>query len=101
MGGMRPVPRGISRKRISTDKPPTWYEVFYQGEESDQRRVLLGRSERQERHLDHRFYPVDGSWPKVWHGWVEGACWLMDCWRGTKAISDAVTITEDEEVNEL
>lgn len=98
---MRMVPRGISRKRDSTDKPPTWYKVYYEGEESDQERVLLGRSERLERHLEHRFYPSDGSWPRVWKGWVAGACWLMDVWRGAKARSDAVAITEEEEVNEL
>jgi hypothetical protein len=95
------VPRGISRKRDSTDVPPTRYKVYYQGEESDQKRVYLGWSERRERHLEHRFYPSDGSWPRVWKGHTAGCVWLLEVWRGAKARSDAVTVTEDEEVTEL
>lgn len=101
MGGMRRLPPGIIRQRDSTDRPPTWYLVWYETGETGGQRVLLGRSERLERHLDHRFYPVDGSWPQVFHGWVRGVEWLLECWRSAKARSDACVATEDEQVREL
>jgi hypothetical protein len=101
MGGMRFVPKGVTRTRDSTDHPPTWYKVWYQGPESDGQRVLLGRTQRQERHLEHRFFPVDGSWPLTRKGWTEGVTWLMECWRGAKARADACVVTEDEEVHKL
>lgn len=98
MPGMRFVPVGVRRFRESTDRPATWYQVWYTHPETGGERVLLGRSERQRRHLDHKFYPADGSWPQVFHGWVSGAEWLIECWRSAKARSDAATISEDEEV---
>lgn len=97
---MRYVPPGIYRRRASSDRPPTWYDVWYCGPESGDVPVLLGKSERQRRHMEQKMYPSDGSWPRVWSGWVAGAEWLMDCWRGAKARSDATRTTEDEEVSE-
>lgn len=101
MGGMRfKVNKHTYRKRGSADKPPTWYDNYYRGPESDGEEVFLGRSERLERHLHHRFYPVSGEWPQVFRGWTNGVEWLLECWRGAKAISDATRADEDEEVRE-
>lgn len=103
MGGMRRAPKGIRRTRDSTDRPATWYDIWYTGPESDGERVKLGRSERLAdlaNQKAHRFYPQDGSWPQVIKGWTNGAQWLMECWRSAKARTDATTAVEDEEVLE-
>lgn len=89
MGGMRPLPKGTYWKRGSADRPPTWYEWFYKGPESDGEEVRLGRSQRGERHLEHRFFPADGSWPQSIRGAGRGVAWLLECWRSAKARSDA------------
>lgn len=88
------------RKRGSVDKPPTWYDIYYRGPESDGEEVLIGRSQRQLRHLNHKFFPIDGTWPKIVQPWTDGVEWLLECWRGAKARSDATSAEEDEEVQE-
>jgi len=96
---MRFVPEGTYRRRGTADRPPTWYHWFYRGPESDGEEVLLGQSQRLKTHLDHKFYPADGTWPQTWHGAVRGVEWLLECWRSARARSDAIRTQEDEEIH--
>jgi hypothetical protein len=95
---MRVVPKGIHRRAASADKPPTWYEWIYRGSESDGQEVILGRSQRLDAHLDHKFYPQDGTWPRKFHGAIFGAEWLLECWLSARARSDATHVDEAEDV---
>lgn len=78
MPGMKKVPAGVHRYSLGKERPPIWYEIWYEMEEE---RVLLGRSERTGRHLEHRFYSVTGEYPQRFTGWVSGVIWLLDLYK--------------------
>lgn len=94
--GMSYIPDGTSRKRASTDRPPTWWEHFYQDPELG-KKVLLGKSERLRRHQEHRFYSIYGDF-QVIGGWVRGVEWLLECHRSAMARNERVTVVETEQV---
>ncbi len=96
---MKYVPEGTFRQRASTDKPPTWWDHYYRDPELG-KTVLLGKSERLRRHMEHRFYSTYGDF-KVIQGWVKGVEWLLDCHHSAVARNEAVQVLEAEEVREM
>lgn len=99
MGGMTFVPEGTFRKRATDDKPPTWWEHYYRDPELG-KTVLLGKSQRMRRHLEHRFYSVYGPFQTI-KGWTRGVQWLLDEHQAAKARSEVVVVAESEEVEVL
>lgn len=95
--GMKFMPEGAFRKPGSTDKPPTWWEIYYRDPELGGRAVLLGRSERQRRHQEHRFYSIYGDYQNI-VGWVVGVEWLIECHRSARARRETVKFMETESV---
>jgi len=94
---MKYIPEGTFRKPGSTDSPPTWWEIYYRDPELNGRTVLLGRSERMRRHLEHRFYSIYGPY-QVIVGWTVGVEWLLECHRSARARNESVKFVETEEV---
>lgn len=84
---MRFVPDNVHREPVGEDRPPEWY-VIWLGRPHAEGSVIIGRSRRLRRHLHHRFFPVDGTWPEEFKGWVTGVEWLLRKHNGGSASSD-------------
>lgn len=99
MPGMQRVPEGTYRKPGDDQHPPVWWKHYYRDPDTKQD-VHLGDSERLQKHLHHRFYPADNSWPEVKKGFIAGVRWLLSLYLSGKDRNEGVTMAETEEVRE-
>ena len=77
MPGMRFVPDRVHREPEGEERPPDWY-IIWLGPPHAEGSVIIGRTKRLRRHLWHRCFPADGSWPEDIKGWVAGVEWLLE-----------------------